>query len=430
MFQFGGKPKKNTIITGKVTNTGIVIQDRERLQQLELVNLTEHDLQLIKSLKPYVEQSVVDVVQEFYKAVENVPTLREVIQKHSSSERLRQTLRHHIIEMFEGRIDEEFMEKRRRVGIMHVKINLYPKWYLAAFQNLEKSLRRVVYDLHLSSDEEEKMCDAISKICNFEQQIVLEEYDNYSERLMEQQRDTVKIHVKEVIGGISTQLEEQSHDTNEAVTELITSAKQVKSYLSDSINEAKIMQKVSSDGYTKMIMMNEQTGKINSKTVEMAEMVQVLDSSSSQINAVVVMVKSIAEQTNMLALNSAIEAARAGEHGKGFAVVADEVRRLANQTKDSVEQIAELIGKSNGITAQVVHAIQEIQDLVNNGIAQNAESLRAFDEISGSVDTSIVNFQNVGDKITELANVVELIGESSGELEKAATRLDTTIKSF
>ena len=430
MFQFGGKPKKNTIITNNVTNTGVVIQDRERLQQLELVNLTEYDLQLIKSLKPYVEQSVVDVVQEFYKAIENVPTLRDVIQKHSSSERLRQTLRHHIIEMFEGRIDEEFMEKRRRVGIMHVKINLYPKWYLAAFRNLERSLRKVVYDLQLTSDEEEKMCDAISKICNFEQQIVLEEYDNYSAELMEQQRETVKVHVKEVIGGISTQLEAQSHDTNEAVTELISSAKQVKNYLSESINEAKTMQKVSSDGYTKMIMMNEQTGKINSKTVEMAEMVQVLDSSSSQINAVVVMVKSIAEQTNMLALNSAIEAARAGEHGKGFAVVADEVRRLANQTKDSVEQIAELIGKSNGITSQVVHAIQEIQDLVNNGIAQNAESLRAFDEISGSVDTSIVNFQNVGDKITELANVVELIGESSGELEKAATRLDTTIKSF
>lgn len=430
MFRFGGKPKKSSILTGEVTNTGIAIQDLERLQQLELVNLTEHDLELLKCLKPYVEQSVVEVVQEFYKAIENVPTLRDVIQKHSSSERLRQTLRHHIIEMFEGRIDEEFMEKRRRVGIMHVKINLYPKWYLAAFRNLERSLRKVVYDLQLTSDEEEKMCDAISKICNFEQQIVLEEYDNYSAELMEQQRETVKVHVKEVIGGISTQLEAQSHDTNEAVTELISSAKQVKNYLSESINEAKTMQKVSSDGYTKMIMMNEQTGKINSKTVEMAEMVQVLDSSSSQINAVVVMVKSIAEQTNMLALNSAIEAARAGEHGKGFAVVADEVRRLANQTKDSVEQIAELIGKSNGITSQVVHAIQEIQDLVNNGIAQNAESLRAFDEISGSVDTSIVNFQNVGDKITELANVVELIGESSGELEKAATRLDTTIKSF
>lgn len=417
-------------MTGQVTNTGIVIQNNERLKQLELVNLTEQDLQLIKRLKPYVEESVVEVVEQFYEAVENVPTLKEVIQLHSSSERLRHTLRDHIIEMFEGRIDEAFIEKRRRLGMMHVKINLYPKWYLAAFQNLEKSLRYVVTKLQLSIEEEKELCDAIDKMCNFEQQIVLEEYDHYSRELMEQERESVKIHVREVIGSISTQLEGQSHATNEAVTELMSSAKQVKNYISDSIEEAKTMQKTSSEGTTKMMLLNEQTGKINSKTVEMAEMVHVLDSSSSQINAVVVMVKSIAEQTNMLALNSAIEAARAGEHGKGFAVVADEVRRLANQTKDSVEQIANLIGKSNGITTQVINAIQEIQQLVNSGIAQNRDSLRAFDEISGSVDTSIVSFQNVGNKITELAVIVENIGRSSTELELAATQLDTTIKSF
>ena len=430
MFQFVSKSKKNTIMTGQVTNTGIVIQNNERLKQLELVNLTERDLQLIKRLKPYVEDSVVEVVKQFYDAVENVPTLKEVIQLNSSSERLRHTLRDHIIEMFEGRIDEAYIEKRRRVGMMHVKINLLPKWYLAAFQNLEKSLRKVVNQLQLSLEEEQEICDSIDKLCSFEQQIVLEEYDYYSRELMEEEREAVKFHVREVIGGISTQLEEQSHTTNEAVTELMSSAKQVKTYISDSVEEAKNMQKISSEGYTKMMLLNEQTGKINSKTVEMAEMVHVLDSSSSQINAVVVMVKSIAEQTNMLALNSAIEAARAGEHGKGFAVVADEVRRLANQTKDSVEQIASLIGKSNGITTQVVNAIQEIQELVNSGISQNTDSLRAFDEISGSVNVSIVNFQNVGNKITELAAIVENIGQSSSELELAATQLDTTIKSF
>lgn len=142
------------------------------------------------------------------------------------------------------------------------------------------------------------------------------------------------------------------------------------------------------------------------------------------------MVKNISGQTNLLALNSAIEAARAGEHGKGFAVVADEVRKLADQTKNSVQQIADLIGMSNGITNQVVQAIQEIQELVNNSIEQNVESLKAFDAISGSVDSSIVNFQNVGLQITELANIIESIGESSEELEKVASRLDTTIKEF
>ncbi|HBT73249.1 MAG TPA: chemotaxis protein [Lysinibacillus sp.] len=430
MFQIVNRSKKNTIEISDEAAVGIFIEEPERLFQLNLVGLSVYDLQLIKSLKPYVERNVVEVVGAFYHAIESVPSLQAVIQKHSSSERLRQTLRHHIIEMFEGRIDEAFLEKRSRVAKMHVKINLYPKWYLAAFYILEKSLRKIIYELRLSKDEEEKFCDAVSKICNFEQQIVLEEYDNYASILIEKQRNSVREHVKDVIGGISTQLEVQSQNTTETVTQLVYSAQHVNDSLTDSMQEAQSMQKVSSEGYTKIVSINEQTGKIHHKTVEMANMVEQLDASSSKINAVVEIVKSISGQTNLLALNSAIEAARAGEHGKGFAVVANEVGKLADQTKSSVEQIAELIMMSNGITTQVVQAIQDIQQLVNSSIERNAESLKAFDAISGSVEDSISNFQNVGSQIAELVKIIETIGESSGALEKVANRLNTTIREF
>lgn len=430
MFQLINRSKKNTIEISNETTIGIFIEDPDRLLQLNLVGLSVHDLQLINSLKPCVERNVVEVVAAFYHAIESVPALQKVIQSHSSSERLRQTLRHHIIEMFEGRIDEAFLEKRRRVAKMHVKINLYPKWYLAAFQILEKSLRKIVYELRLPKGEEEKFCDAISKICNFEQQIVLEEYDSYASILIETQRNNVRDHVKDVIGGISTQLEVQSQTTTETVTELVYSAKRVNASLKESMYEAESMQKVSNEGYTKIISINEQTGKIHHKTVEMANMVEQLDASSSKINAVVEIVKSISGQTNLLALNSAIEAARAGEHGKGFAVVANEVRKLADQTKSSVEQIAELIMTSNGITTQVVQAIQNIQELVNSSIERNAESLKAFDAISGSVEVSISNFQKVDNQVSELATIIESIGESSEELARVANRLNTTIREF
>ena len=61
--------------------------------------------------------------------------------------------------------------------------------------------------------------------------------------------------------------------------------------------------------------------------------------SVQQIRTATGIIADISNQTNLLALNASIEAARAGEHGKGFAVVAEEIRLLADQSKESTEQI-------------------------------------------------------------------------------------------
>lgn len=429
MFSLKNKYRKIEICWD-ASEIGVFINNPDCLLRVEIIDLSVADLRLIRSLKSIIEMNIRDVVEVFYNTLESVPHLVNIINQYSTTERLRHTLRHHVLEMFEGRIDKQYLEKRRKVALMHVRIGLTTKWYLAAFQRLESALRKVVFNANFSPEDTAKMVEAIGKICSFEQQLVIEEYEKVSAGLLEEKQQQIKLEVKSIVGDISRDLEQQSGSTNEFVIGLIDKTKAMDDFVDYSIERATKTKDASQAGYQQMALLSKQTNKINDKTVEMTAMVEELDSSSSEIFAVIEMVKRIAGQTNLLALNSAIEAARAGEHGKGFAVVADEVRILADQTKTSVEQVARLITASEAVTSNVVESIHQIQQLVQISMEQNEHSLAIFKKITHAVNTTIGDFQYVGEQVRDLTGVVEEIGSSIKSLETAASVLEEIIHSF
>lgn len=167
----------------------------------------------------------------------------------------------------------------------------------------------------------------------------------------------------------------------------------------------------------------EQIRNINNLIYSFKNRAKLLNENSVKISQVVEMVSDIAEQTNLLALNASIEAARAGEAGKGFAVVAEEVRLLAEQSRDSTEEIASIVKElQNGadkIYSEVEVGMKQIQE--NTNLAKKVES--AFNDIYNSNKDIKNSTSNIISYIEDVSNQIKYINESMEAINQNTERL-------
>ena len=110
-----------------------------------------------------------------------------------------------------------------------------------------------------------------------------------------------------------------------------------------------------------------------------------LSDTVSKIGNITDVITGVSEQTNLLALNAAIEAARAGEQGKGFAVVADEIRKLAEESKNSSEEILNLVKSISKETEDVIDTTASVKALISHQEGIASETIMSFEDIINSV---------------------------------------------
>jgi methyl-accepting chemotaxis protein len=192
-----------------------------------------------------------------------------------------------------------------------------------------------------------------------------------------------------------------------------SSAAEVEQVSLNSFQAAEKGQATVKETLTLLVQVEHFAGKLKDISID-------LNTRSEQIRKILDLLTYISRQTKVLALNANIEAAKAGEAGRGFSVVAVQIRKLADNSQQSVDNIAEQVTVVRSTISETVKLVGGFYELVEQGgnKIMEAESTLVDIQKSAKENLTLVNrmsalVQRQSGQTKGAAQMVQMIAEIS-----------------
>ena len=186
------------------------------------------------------------------------------------------------------------------------------------------------------------------------------------------------------------------------------------------------VRKVSEQGIVYMGELITKTSLTEEKTRTMVEKVDRLKDSTTSIRKILDVLNSLTKQTNILSLNATIEAARAGAAGKGFMVVADEIRKLADQSRQSIDVVAQITETIQSEIDETVTVLSEAYPIFKEQIVSVKEADQIFKEVQNNMNGFIGQLDSVTESIQQLEQSQHTLSEAMSSVSAVSQQSSAT----
>lgn len=152
------------------------ITDFSIANRKELFSISAADEATLKKAKPYIEHHIAELVDQFYEMQTSIPDIALLIGDSDTLVRLKDAQQRYITDLFSGYYDVEYVNNLLRIGLVHKRIGVEPKLYLAAVQSLTKLLLDLVHQQVPDASENLDASNALQKLLMFDVSLVFDTY--------------------------------------------------------------------------------------------------------------------------------------------------------------------------------------------------------------------------------------------------------------
>ncbi|MGI6247381.1 MAG: methyl-accepting chemotaxis protein [Pseudochelatococcus sp.] len=438
----------------------------------EFHGIMEPERRILKQNKDIVLGLLPDVMDKFYDYISLFPETSAFFRSRDHMMHAKAMQIRHWEIILDAEFGAEYLASVTKIGEVHSRIGLEPKWYIGGYNFLLCALLDATgksrnggggklpawWPAYLRQNDGLALQQALTKAVMLDMDYVIGIYLETGRRERTATVNGLADDFEGAVGGIVSHLDESARGLNKMAAEISSMSQRV---LGQTEAVAGASEQTSANVHAVAAAAEELVASIAEISRQVADAAELADharegasraetqvgelsTETQNIGDVVSIIAGIADQTNLLALNATIEAARAGEHGRGFAVVATEVKTLANQTAKATETISTQIAGVQASTANAVKVIHEISEVIGalNDVARavaGAVQMQggATHEISHNIQQLAAGTSEVAQNTAGIAGSMHDTAESShyvltlsSDLAGSAEKLKEKVRTF
>lgn len=142
----------------------------------EFFRITDADLELLRRSKPFAEGQTEGIVEEFYDHLMSHSETREYLADGKLVERLKKTQTRYFLELFDGVVDMSYCENRLRIGGVHERLGIPPRWYMGAYSRYLRLVHQALVEQHGEGDQVHELYSALEKLMHFDAALAIDAY--------------------------------------------------------------------------------------------------------------------------------------------------------------------------------------------------------------------------------------------------------------